>query len=627
VGLLAKLTPAPVIKVVELPGLPAGGDVVEFIAARRAAGLDDAAIAAEIEALADNATPLELDRPGLSVERFRPFPVDALPEPIRGFVSVGAQAIGCDPSFVALPMLAALASAIGNTMRIELKRGWTEPAIVWSAVVGESGTMKSPALELALRPVRKRQHDRMKQYAEEMERYRDEVLRYERDLTQWKRKKGEDAPPAKPPEPLADRYWCDDTTVEALAVLLRNQWRGLLMVRDELSGWLASFDRYAHGKGGDAAKWLEMFGGRSMMVDRKSSGPLYVARAAVNIAGGIQPGTLRRALGLEHRENGLAARILLACPPRTPKRWTEADIDPTAEAAVEAVFDRLYSLQPEIDANGDPCPAVVKLTPEGKRAWIEFYNAHAAEQAELTGDLAAAWSKLEGYAARLALVVHLTRWAAGDATLAKPEAVDEASIAVGVALSGWFKNEARRIYGMLGESDEDRQRRRLVELIRRKGGSATPRDLMRSCRQYLTSVDAEAALAELAEAGLGRWEDVPTTGKGGRPTRRLTLVDGVDVDRTPVDPRKPAGCVNVNGVSEAGTACPRDTVARLIRQTRQAGDGEGAAALRDAWRERLAICQEEGLSKEQAEGISENNVEILAQSISDGYNAMHGANT
>ena len=181
---------------------------------------------------------------------------------------------------------------------------------------------------------------------------------------------------------------------------------------------------------------------------------------------------------------------------------------------------------------------VVKLTPEGKRAWIEYHDAHGAEQAELTGDLAAAWSKLEGYAARLALVVHLTHWAAGRSALTDSGAVDEASMSAGVALSEWFKSEVRRIYAMLSESDEDSQCRQLVELVRRKGGSATPRDLMRSSQKYAKAPEAELALAELVEAGLGRWEDVPTTSKGGRPTCRFVLADTVDVDTTPKSPEK-----------------------------------------------------------------------------------------
>jgi hypothetical protein len=71
-----------------------------------------------------------------------------------------------------------------------------------------------------------------------------------------------------------------------------------------------------------------MFGGRSIMVDRKSgqSKTIYIQRAAVSVAGGIQPETLRRALGVEHWENGLAARLLLACPSRQAKRWTEAEV-------------------------------------------------------------------------------------------------------------------------------------------------------------------------------------------------------------------------------------------------------------------------------------------------------------
>ena len=75
--------------------------------------------------------------------------------------------------------------------------------------------------------------------------------------------------------------------------------------------------------------------------------------------------------------------------------------------------------------------------------------------------------------------MHFVRWAAGDRTLRTSDAVDEASIAAGVALSRWFGHEARRVYAMLAESDDDRDRRRLVDLIRGKGGSVTPRDLMR----------------------------------------------------------------------------------------------------------------------------------------------------
>ena len=551
-AILLKLRPLPKVKIIELPGLPEKGDMVEFVQRCREANQDDAVIRRDLDTLIAR-TPLARAGDKLtmaSIDPFMPFPLDALPEPVRSFVADGAKAIGCDPSFIAVPLLVGLTAAIGNTRRIELKRGWTEPAIMWAAVIADSGTLKSPALELALRAVRKRQHSAMKAYAEEMKRFQDELLHWEKNMSAWKHSQDGDDPPAKPVEPTADRCWCDDTTMEALAVLLLQNWRGLLLVRDELSGWLGSFDRYSQGKGADAAKWLEMFGGRSMMVDRKSSlsKTIYVPRAAVSVVGSIQPEILRRALGVEHRENGLAARLLLACPPRQAKRWTEADITPDMENRIEAVFDKLYDLEPTVDQDGEAQPVTVPLSIDGKAAWVDFYNEHAQEQAELTGDLAATWSKLEGYAARLALVIHFVRWPANDAGLATMNAIDAKSIKAGVQLSRWFGNEARRVYAILGESNEQRDQRRLIELIQRKGGSVTVRDLMRSARMFPSADVAEQALNELVKAGHGHWETPPIGLAGGHPTRRFVLAPGVDTDTT-LDSSMVSGVVSTSTVA------------------------------------------------------------------------------
>lgn len=526
----------------------------ELVAAARSAMTNGTPRAAHEVRTAPRSVPRPATRtpkPGEAPELlpFVPFPVDALPEPVGAFVGKAARAIGCDASLVALPVLAGMASAIGNTRRLQLKRGWTEPAIIWAVMVGDSGTLKSPALELALRPIRKRQRDAMKRHAQAMRPHAAELAQYERAMTRWRSTKDDSDPPAKPAEPVPDRCYCDDVTIEALAALLLNQFRGLLAVRDELAGWFGAFDRYAQGKGGgDAAKWLEMHGGRPVMVDRKSGNPrtIYIPHAAVSVTGGIQPDTLRRALGTEHKDNGLAARLLLTCPPRRPKKWTEADIDPRTEAAIESIFDRLYDLQPDTDDEGEPQPRIVTLTPEGKAAWVRFVNEHGVEHAELTGELSAAWSKLEGYAARLALVLHFIRWAANDPTLQSPEAVDEASITAGVKLSRWFGHEARRVYTILAETDDERDRRRLVELIGRKGGAVTARELMQSSHQYRTADDAEAALAELVKAGFGRWEDREPTAKGGRPTRVFRLNEGTGCLRNPHKTEETTGFVDVS---------------------------------------------------------------------------------
>jgi hypothetical protein len=231
-------------------------------------------------------------------------------------------------------------------------------------------------------------------------------------------------------------------------------------------------------------------------------------------------------LGTEHRESGLAARLLLSCPPRRPKRWTEADIDPNAEAELAQLVSRLYDLQPTVDGDDGPSPVVVGLTRDAKTAWKDYYNQHAEEQTDLSGDLSAAWSKLEEYAARLALVIHYARWAADDADLQSSDAIDAASMKAGIELAQWFKAEARRVYSLLSESDDDRDQRRLIEWIERKGGSVTARDVQQGNRQYRTALDAEAALEALAKDGCGNWEPTPP-GRRGQPTRRFVLASTV----------------------------------------------------------------------------------------------------
>jgi hypothetical protein len=489
-------------------------------------------------------------------------------------VSDAAEAIGCDTSFIALPLLSALASAIGNTHRIALKRGWTEPAILWTAIVGESGSMKTPAFKLARRSISKAQERAFREHEAALAQWRIEHLKLEAELTGWKRQaakgKGDEGEPPEPlPPPFAQRFLVSDTTTEALAPILRDDPRGVLLARDELAGWLGSFDRYAKaGKAGsDSAHWLSMHNGEAMTIDRKTGIPptIHVPSASVSITGGIQPGILARALGQEHCESGMAARLLFAMPPRKAKRWSEADLDANSEAAVAAIFDRLFALTMEVDPesadpmNPDLRSRLVRLAEDGKREWVRFYNEHATEQAKLTGELSAAWSKLEGYAARLALVIHMVRWAADDPSLHDPQRIDEASVAAGVALARWFGDEAKRVYAVLSESDDDRGTRQLMEWIERRGGTVTVRDLTRGPREYRADPKRAAkALGDLVTAGVAVWVHDDHGPTGGRPTDRIRLVsrrgDSGDGDETPANVANRLSSVTVAGVTSATDA-------------------------------------------------------------------------
>ena len=489
-------------------------------------------------------------RSGPKLKRFMPFPVDILPEPVRGFVVSGAAALGCDTTFIVLPLLAALASSIGATRRIKLKETWVEPAVVWAAVVSESGTLKSPSQGLALSIVNRLQACKLQELPELEESYQRDLALHQSDMHFWKTKgraNGE-PPPEKPEEPTVERYVVSDITVEALVDRLQNSPRGLLCAVDELAAWFGSLDAYRGGKGGDAAKWLSIHRAESLIVDRKSGlrKTIHVPIAAVSLCGGIQPETLKRVLGTEHVENGLLARLLVTRPPRTPKQWTEATIHPDIMKSMERLFGRLLAFSFGTDENDQLCPIDIPLSPDGKKAWVDFYNAHAKTQSAEEGALAAAFSKIEGYAARLALIVHLIRCAADDPAV-NLDTIDRESVETGAAMARWFCYEAERIYAMFCESAENADLRRLVEWIESRGGSVTARDLQRGRRQYKTATDAEAALNELAEAGLGRWETDSHNGGRGRPVARFVLSASklVDVSTVDINSEKP----EENGIS------------------------------------------------------------------------------
>jgi hypothetical protein len=468
--------------------------------------------------------------------RFQPFPVDALPEPFAGFVRAACKALGCDASFLALPLLAVAAAMIGTTRVLELKRSWNAPAILWVGIVGESGTMKTPSMKLVLRPIKKRQGYALKRHTEAMKQYEGQLASYDKASAAWKRStRTDDLPPTKPEPPTAERCIVSDVTVESLAPILLENRRGVLTAVDELSGWFGGFDRYSNGKGADAAHWLSMYSAESITVDRKTGQPrtIFVPTAAVSIVGGIQPGTLRRALGVKHREDGMLARLLLACPPRKAKRWCEAEIDKDVERQYAAVMERLAALQPAEDEQGEPCPVVLQLSPDAKAAWTAFYNSNAAELAGLTGDLAAAWSKLEETAARLALVFACTNavqvsppakpWLSDAPSPSLGNEVDADTMRAAIRLTEWFKAETRRVYALLAESDEDRDRRRLIEWIERHNSKVTEGDVQAGCRWLRAAGAAEAALNQLAKAGIGYWQDAPSGPQGGRPRRVFCL--------------------------------------------------------------------------------------------------------
>ena len=130
-----------------------------------------------------------------------------------------------------------------------------------------------------------------------------------------------------------------DATIEKLADLMQHS-PGLALVRDEISGLVGSFNRYAKGEG-DRQFYLEAYSGGAYTVDRIGRGTVRVSDLYLSILGTTQVDKAREMFG-EGPDDGFTARVN-AIYPDVPPDWHEVDRYPdrAARVSLDAVCDRL----------------------------------------------------------------------------------------------------------------------------------------------------------------------------------------------------------------------------------------------------------------------------------------------
>jgi hypothetical protein len=472
-----------------------------------------------IESLVAHAEPVAMPSPVLPVGDtqptdevpWQPFPIDLLPEPLASFVSQTWECLGkqADPVCVALPLLTSVAAAVGHVRRIEIRPGWIEAPVLWGAVVAESGSKKSPSTKAAIRFIQQRHNFTMAEHKRAMAEW--EQLREE--YVAAKRSKSRGNVETLPPKPTLIQFLVDTVTVEGLAPILECR-PSVLLSKDELSGWVASFDRYAANKGADVSQFLSCYDAAAWTINRKTSAPIHIDSAAVSIYGGIQPKVLAKSFG-PHVDNGLLPRFMLVEPPEGEPEWPSGEVDFVVNGSLESIFDVLIALQ--LEDGG--LPTVLDFTTDAseifQRKWWKPIN---AERRRATGAVRSMLSKAEAWAARLALVIHVCRQAGSEGTL--PHRIDAESIERGIGLAHWFSREWQRCFNRFqnGGCDADEA---AIAFIQRRGGTITIRDLARlGPPAYRAPGAAEAAILRLVKSGKTEWVKEPT---GGRPAEAVRL--------------------------------------------------------------------------------------------------------
>ncbi|MBA3517902.1 MAG: DUF3987 domain-containing protein, partial [Rhizobiales bacterium] len=231
------------------------------------------------------------------------FPLDVLPSGIQPFVQTQSAVLGCDPSALAMAALVNFSAALDHRFGLKLMRNgdwWASPRL-WVLLLGDPSRKKTPLINAATRELERHQN-----------RLRDE---YE---AAFKRHLEADGDPKDGPAKPA-RFVVNDTTTEMLGEILSRHDRGILVKRDEFSGWIGSMERYGAKGGSDRAFWLQAFDGGTFMVDRVSRGEIRIRNLSVSLMGGIQPAKLAEMHGLT--SDGLLQRFIpvIMGPSRFPQ--------------------------------------------------------------------------------------------------------------------------------------------------------------------------------------------------------------------------------------------------------------------------------------------------------------------
>lgn len=452
----------------------------------------------------------------LDAQIYKPFPLEILPKCLEEFCREQGRLICCDPTLILLPMLAVMAAVIGNSRRVVVRKSWLEPAILWTAAVADSGSGKSPAFDAARGPLTKIQREEFKVYETALNQYEIDKVAYDQ-----KKKAKETEGLTEPQSPVLQDVFLEDTTVEAIGSVLRNRPRGSAIICEELSGWFKRQNAYKQKGGGDEAFYLQSHGGRPAKINRKVGPCIFIPQATLSITGTIQRPILKDVLTGSHIGSGMAARFLFSMPPEFKRKWSDEEIEDDLIERYENLIFGLSRLEMYRTPSDGWQSVSIGMTADAQRRFRQFYDEVGASRPDIeSAEMKAAWSKLEGGAARIALVLSCARFLLGER---RREVVEDVDIEAGIIASKWFAREAERIYSMLTETPEDKELTDLIDWIQGQGGSVLPADLAKRKWRYRESGSADTVLQKLVNNKAGIWSDTTTTDHGGRPARKFLL--------------------------------------------------------------------------------------------------------
>ncbi len=451
-----------------------------------------------------------------------------LPDAIRDYVLDIADRQQSPPDFSAIAAICGLAAVAGNTVRVRPKQhdDWTIVPNLWGAIIGRPSAMKSPAMQAALAPVYGLQDGMRKAWEDETRETEIESALAQLDAGEAQKRarkalKDGDRDEAKrllsetargdEDEAPCPRLIVNDATVEKLGELLNENPRGVLLVRDELPGFIARMEREEFQS--ERAFYLEAFNGDgSFVYDRIGRGTIHIENATVSIIGGVQPARIAplvRGAMTGESDDGLIQRLQLTVWPDDigEWRWTDRAPDMRAREQYNAAFSDLHDF-----AKAQEEPAVFGFTPDAQdmfRQWMTELQTEA-RSGKLASTLESHLLKMPKTVSALALLFHLTDGGRG--------AIEAESTGRALDFADYLRSHATRLYAAGGLQIEAGAKL-IVERRAQLPERFTARDVWK--KSWAGISDRESAAAAIDLLVENNWcKQVPPdpSPAGGRPS-------------------------------------------------------------------------------------------------------------
>ncbi|GEM_PF-638869 len=278
---------------------------------------------------------------------------DMLPSALGRWIVDGSERLSVPYEFMAGPSLVMLSAAIGARLRIYPKqhdKSWLQTPNLWGVNIASPSAKKSPVQAAALKPLKMVENGWIEEFANasdermlDLKILNSEINSIKRKISSDKHKKDrkklrEEYASLEKQKAFLDaqkpkRAIVNDMTVEMLGELMNKNEQGLLLVEDEMSRLLNSFDKKGHET--DRCFFLTAWNGdTSYSVDRILRGSLYIRQAVLSITGNIQPDVMSNftARYLKTSNDGFLQRFQIAIWPDIEASSDLVDRKPDDEA-------------------------------------------------------------------------------------------------------------------------------------------------------------------------------------------------------------------------------------------------------------------------------------------------------